>query len=129
MKAQMRIIDNKKVCITDDEFRFYNNLCREYDRPNFKGESLFVDHFESDDDGIIVFVKPPSKRYSSLEVYTFIVSLMVNQHLRVMREQTESFVKEAKAAHIKMLEDMEKKKNELDEKFDKLQKSLVEGNR
>ncbi|NJO18721.1 MAG: hypothetical protein HC877_24275 [Thioploca sp.] len=66
-----RIIDHKAIDMTDDEFRLYNQICRSYDRTNFKGEDLFKDHFESNNDGIILFVRPPNKKYSSLEVYTF----------------------------------------------------------
>lgn len=93
----IRIIDNKKIDLTADEYKAYKDLCRSYDRPNFKGEELFKDHFIANNEGIIVFVKPPHKRYSSLEVFCFLISIMNNQHMRIHYEQVESLVKEAKA--------------------------------
>jgi hypothetical protein len=92
----MRIIDNKKVSMTNDEFMFYEEICKGYDRPNFKGKDLFQDHFEVNDDGIIVFVKPPYKKYSSMEVFTFLISLMVNQQLRISQDQVVTLIGEAK---------------------------------
>jgi len=99
-----RIIDNKKLEITNDEYRAYQELCKAYDRDNFKGEELFKDHFEVNEHGIIIFVKPPSQRYSSLEVFCFLLSIMQNQHIRIMYEQNKSLMKES-AQHIKKLRD------------------------
>jgi hypothetical protein len=99
--TQAFIIDHKKVLITHQEHDYYKKLCREYDRANFKGEELFSDHFETNEHGIIIFVKPPSKKYSSLEIYTFLLSLMQNQHLRLMHDQVETFIREGKEAIVK----------------------------
>jgi hypothetical protein len=93
--AMVRIIDNKKVLMTPDEHALYQEICKAYDRPNFNGKDLFQDHFEVNDNGIILFVKPPHKKYSSLEVFTFLISLQVNQQLRIAQEQVFSLVKEA----------------------------------
>jgi hypothetical protein len=95
-RTVMRIIDNKKVSMTNDEFSFYEEICNGYDRPNFKGKDLFQDHFEVNDDGIIIFVKPPYKKYSSMEVFTFLISLMVNQQLRISQDQVITLIGEAK---------------------------------
>ena len=92
----IRIVDHKKIELSNDEFAAYESLCRSYDRPNFKGEELFKDHFEVNNHGVIIFVRPPHKRYSSLEVYCFLISIMVNQHLRVVHEQTQTLVTEAR---------------------------------
>lgn len=81
--------------MTPDEFRFYNEICKGYDRPNFQGKELFQDHFETNDEGIIIFVKPPHKKYSSMEVFTFLISLQVNQQLRIAQDQIQSLVSEA----------------------------------
>ena len=96
VRTVTRIIDNKKVSMTNDEFTFYEEICKGYDRPNFKGKDLFQDHFEVNDDGIIVFVKPPYKKYSSMEVFTFLISLMVNQQLRISQDQVITMIGEAK---------------------------------
>jgi septal ring factor EnvC (AmiA/AmiB activator) len=81
--------------MTPDEYKYFEEICQGYDRPNFQGKDLFQDHFESNDSGIIVFVKPPHKKYSSMEVFTFLISVQVNQQLRLAREQVEALVKEA----------------------------------
>lgn len=85
----MYIIDNKKIDLTTDEWDMYENICRSYDRPNFKGEELFKDLFETDDNGIIIFLKPPSIRFTSMEVYLFLMSLFQYQHLRLMHKQVD----------------------------------------
>jgi len=91
----IRIIDHKKVLMTPDEYSLYEEICKAYDRPNFNGKDLFQDHFETNEAGIILFVKPPHKKYSSMEVFTFLVSLQVNQQLRLAQDQVFSLVKEA----------------------------------
>lgn len=77
----LRIIDNKRIDITDDEFKVYEELCASYDKPNFKGADLFKNLFESDKNGRIIFLKPPTS-YTSMEVCMFMVNVMVHQHLR-----------------------------------------------
>ena len=99
----IRVIDHKKVELTDDEFAMYQKICRSYDRPNFKGEDLFSEHFNSNDDGIITFVLPPSKKYTTMEVFCFLISIMVNQHLRLVHKQTDILVKETKEAIDKLI--------------------------
>lgn len=94
----------------------YEEICKANDRPSFKGSSLFEDHFEVNGEGIITFVKPPHKKYSSMEVYCFLISIMVNQHIRIIHDQTNMLVKEA-----------EKKFNELYKVTeDKLNKKIEE---
>ena len=113
------IVDSKFVEFTPDEFEMYNNICASYDRPNFKGKELFVDHFESDENGIILFVKPPSKKYSSLEVYCFLVSVMNNQHLRVMHKQSSAMIEDVK-------KNFEAQARAMDDKFSMMQKQIDE---
>jgi hypothetical protein len=93
-----RIIDHKRVDMSDDEWKLYEKICKSYNRPNFEGKSLFEQHFEVNDAGIIVFVLPPQKKRTSLEVYCFLTSVMVNQHTRLMHAQVEALVREAKQA-------------------------------
>jgi len=82
-----RIIDNKKIEMTEDEWGLYVKICQSYTDLQNKGEDLFIDLFEADDNGIITFLKPPSKRRSTLEVFLFLMSLMQHQHLRLMHAQ------------------------------------------
>jgi hypothetical protein len=79
----LRIIDNKRLDLTDSEWQLYQNICKSYDRSNFKGSDLFTDLFETDNNGVIIFLKPPTSRYSSMEVYMFLVTVMIHQHLGV----------------------------------------------
>ena len=91
-----RIINHKRVEMTNEEFEMYQAICKSYDRPNFKGEELFIDLFETNSDGIITFVRPADKRQFSMEVYCFMLSVMVNQHLRVSHETVQALVSETK---------------------------------
>jgi hypothetical protein len=126
----IRIIDNKKVLMTPDEYRYFEEICQGYDRPNFQGKDLFQDHFESNDSGIIIFVKPPHKKYSSMEVFTFLVSLQVNQQLRLAQEQMETLIKEAENKLRETLDESAKLKEELkslNEEVERLKEKYVKG--
>lgn len=109
----IRIIDHKKVDITDTEYKMYTNICRSYDdaQANRKGEDLFKDHFEVDNNGIIIFVKPPQRYYSSLEVFCFLISIMQNQHIRNIHKLADQLVEDTKSAISKLLEE---KKSEVE---------------
>jgi hypothetical protein len=67
----------------------YQKIVKSYTSLTNRGEDLFIDLFESDDNGIIMFLKPPSKRQTSLEVFLFLMSLMQHQHLRLMQKQVD----------------------------------------
>ena len=95
--------------MTDDEWGMYSGICRSYDRPSFKGEELFRDLFETDDNGIIIFLKPPSNRHTSMEVVIFMINVMAHQHLRCMHKEVSDICFQ-----------MKEKINELDEKMQKL---------
>lgn len=125
MAQNISIIDNKKVSMTPDERKMYESICEGYNRPNFQGKDLFQDHFETNDSGIIVLVKPPHKKYSSMEVFTFLVSLQVNQHLRLAQEQIVSLISEAeKKINEKIIEtnNLEKEIQSLKEEVEQLKK-------
>jgi hypothetical protein len=79
-----RIIDNKKVEITEDEWSLYQKIVKSYNSITNKGEDLFIDLFEVDENGIIIFLKPPSKRQTSFEVFLFLMALQQQQHIRIM---------------------------------------------
>jgi len=81
----IRIINNKKIDLTEDEYKLYQDICATYDNPPLtKGESMFYNLFETDDNGIIQFIKPPSDRYCSLEVFLFVVAVFQQQHARLI---------------------------------------------
>jgi hypothetical protein len=92
----IRIVDNKRVEMTDDEWGMYNQIVKSYTDITGKGEDLFIDLFEANDEGILVFLKPPTKRRTSLEVFLFLMALMQHQHLRLMHQQIDQIVAELK---------------------------------
>lgn len=70
------------VEMTADEWKLYENICKSYDEPPaVKGSDMFRDLFVSNEDGLIVYLIPP-KRMITMEVYLFVVNLMIQQHLR-----------------------------------------------
>lgn len=104
-----RIIDNKKVDLTDDEFLLYQKICESYSA--YGGSVLFSDLFESDKDGIIIFLKPPSKKHTSFEIFLYLMSVMSNQHLRCMHKEVDDICSQ-----------MKQKMSEIEDKLEKLQK-------
>lgn len=100
----VKIIDNKKVEMTEDEWALYLEICKSYNRQNFKGEELFRELFETDDAGIIIFLKPPSHRHTSMEVFLFMASLMQHQHIRKMHKKVDDLCIELKEKVSKLLE-------------------------
>ncbi len=99
----LRIIDNKRIDLTDDEFKLYQDICRSYDQPpNIFGADLFKDLFETDDRGFIVFLRPPKERMISMEIYMFLVSIMIHQHIGSSCTQVETLISEAKTLFEQM---------------------------
>ena len=92
----IRVVDNKKLDMTEDEWNMYNKIVASYTTIGNKGEDLFIDLFESNDNGIIVFLKPPTRRHTSLEVFLFLTALMTQQHLRQMYRQIEEAIADLK---------------------------------
>lgn len=92
----IRVVNNRKLEMTDDEWEMYQKIVQSYTDVTGKGEDLFIDLFEANDDGIIIFLKPPSKRRTSLEVFLFLMALMQHQHLRLMHIQIDEVVAEIK---------------------------------
>lgn len=123
-KADMlRIIDNKRIALTDSEFALYQEICRSYDGPKFKGEELFKDLFETDKHGIIVFLRPPNKSHTSMEVFMFLVSVMIHQHLGTACAEVHNLISENKSL-LKQVADLPNKVAELEEKIKYLESKL-----
>lgn len=93
----IHVVDNKKVDMTSDEWTLYQKICKSYSIPPNKGEDMFIDLFETDDEGIIMFLKPPSKRGTSFEVFMFLMALQQQQHIRLMYNQVEDICQQLKA--------------------------------
>lgn len=75
--------------MTNDEWSLYDKIVKSYTTLTNKGEDLFIDLFETDDHGIIIFLKPPSKRQTSFEVFLFLMALQQQQHIRLMYQQVD----------------------------------------
>lgn len=113
----LRIINNKRIDLTDDEFKLYQQICRSYDAPpNIKGEDLFQGLFETDKSGIIIFLKPPTQKYTSMEVYMFLVTIMVHQHIGSACREAEELIIDGR----KVIEDGKKVIKECKEVLEKL---------
>lgn len=110
----MKVIDNKKIDLTDDEWKMYQSIVKSYTTLTNKGEDLFMDLFETDESGIIIFLKPPSKRQTSFEVFLFLMSVMAHQHLRRIYKETGSIANQFKDK----MKELDAKIKLLDEKLD-----------
>ena len=123
MTEQMHIIDNKKVLITDDEWRLYQEICKSLDDPPaFQGKQFFQNLFKSNDQGMIQFLRPPVNT-CTFEVFLFMVSIMVHQRLREaakvvgeMKVATESRIGEAARTMNDRIAALEKRIAELEGK-------------
>jgi len=115
----MRVIDNKKVDLTNDEWNMYQKIVKSYTTLTNKGEDLFMDLFETDDAGIIIYLKPPSKRQTSFEVYLFLMSIMQHQHIRLMYKEVGNIASQFK----EKMKELDTKIKLLDEKLETDSKS------
>lgn len=97
----LRVIDNKRIDLTNDEWTMYQKIVASYTTMSNKGEDLFMELFETDEHGIIMFLKPPSKRQTSFEVFLFLMAVQQQQHIRIMYDQVADICKQMKD---KMLE-------------------------
>lgn len=113
----LRIIDNKRVELTDSEWKIYHKICKSYDRRNFSGKDLFKGLFETDENGIIICLIPPISKYSSMEVFMFLASVMIHQHLGLAVRQTDS-----------LAEEMRVKMSQLDKRMAEMDKIIAKGN-
>lgn len=104
----IRVIDNKRVDLTNDEDRMYRKIVASYTSLTNKGEDLFIDLFETDDNGIIIFLKPPSKRQTSFEVFLFLMSIQQHQHLRLMQNEVSDICNQMKQKMIEVDEKIQK---------------------
>ena len=110
----LRLINNKRIDLTQEEFNLYEQLCKTYSRDHFDGKDLFIDLFETDETGMIIFLKPPSSTFS-MEIVIFLQNIMTHQHLRKIYKE-----------HDMALAELEKSKNELKNLLNELRKASSE---
>lgn len=92
----IRIVANKKIDMSDDEYALYKNISQSYDDEGYSSDNLFSDLFETDDDGIIIFLRPPRKKATTIEIFLFLTGLMTQQHLRMNYLQIEDLANQIK---------------------------------
>lgn len=83
----MRIVNNRKLDMTSDEGTIYDNIVKSNTTATNNGEDLFIDLFETNEEGIILFLRPPDKRQTTMQVWLFLMSLQQHQHLRQMYKE------------------------------------------
>lgn len=92
----IRVVCNMKLDLTNDEWGLYQNIVKSYTVGQNKGEDMFIDLFVSDEQGLIKFIKPPSKRQTSLEVYLYLLTIQQAQQLRQINKQVDDMVGQIK---------------------------------
>lgn len=92
-KTPLRIIANRRISLTDDEFNEYNRIVEAYSKNQMDGKVLFDDLFETDQEGLLIFLKAPKKMFS-FEVVVFLQNVMINQHLRKIYTEHDDVLKE-----------------------------------
>jgi hypothetical protein len=87
MDTGIRILHNKKVSMTEEEYNDYQGIAQSYDRANFKGEDLFKGLFHTDDAGMITKIGIPSGHQVSMEIFLFVCALYEHQKMRMWEER------------------------------------------
>jgi hypothetical protein len=88
----LRLLDNKRIDMTNEEYDLYEKICNSYP----KGKDLFRGLFETDGEGVIMFLIPPEKEFS-MEVVMFLQNLMLQQHLRRIYKEHNAALAELKS--------------------------------
>jgi len=103
----LRIIDNKRVEITESEFQLYDEICKSFSKDNFDGKFLFKNLFETDGEGIITFLRAPTTTFS-MEIVIFLQNLMVRQHLTRIYKEHDLALDELKKTNLEVKDLIEK---------------------
>lgn len=98
----IRIIDHRPVDLTEEEYAMYQSIVSSYNTHSNNGADLFCDLFESDGNGIITILKPPTKQRTTLEVFLFLMAVSQNQHLRLMHAQVDDIVRQFKEKMVEV---------------------------
>ncbi len=111
---RIHVIDNKRIMMTDDEWKLYEAICEaNSDPPHQNGKDFFANLFEVDANGMIVYLRPPTK-ICSFEVFLFVMSLMTHQHLRDSHKQVSNAVARMEQRLTDLTKKVEDKLTELD---------------
>ena len=74
----IRAVGNKKVDLSNDEYKYLVKLEEVFGKESFNG------CFSSDSKGMITFVSPPLDRVVPMPVLFFLLNLSFNQRLRYL---------------------------------------------
>ena len=85
----IRSIDYKKIDLTDIEYKYYQDLVKQYG-----GTKYFSDLFETDNNGIVTIIKP--EKETVWAVLFFLQNIMINQQLRSNNHRLEVIEKQLK---------------------------------
>jgi len=79
-----KVIDYKKVDMSDLEFDYYKNLVKIFSDKdkNISGDIYFKDSFEIDNDGFITLIK--TEKNMPWAILFFLQNLMISQRLRII---------------------------------------------
>jgi len=101
----LRIIANRRIELTEDEWKYYQEMCNHY----ISGKELFNNLFETNESGLITFLRPPDGKFS-MEVVLFLQNIMVHQYVRKMYREHQEVLNELKSELQKISSKVEPKK-------------------
>ena len=100
-----KVIDYKKIDISNDEYNYYKHLVEVFsdEEKNIKGTIYFKDLFDVDKSGLITLIK--TEKSVPWAILFFVQQLMVSQRLRFVDDINKALKKFDK--RLKKLEDKE----------------------
>jgi hypothetical protein len=79
----MKVIDHKKIDITDEEYEYYKEIVKYFTKDNNDGTEFFHDLFDVDSNGFITIIKPKLSFPVPWAVLFFLQQVMISQRLRL----------------------------------------------
>lgn len=101
-----KVIDYKKVNMSEDEFNYYKYLVEIFSDKDTKGSVYFKDLFDVDKNGFITLIK--TEKSIPWAILFFMQQLMLSQRLRLIDKINENLNKFDK--RLKKLENIKEKK-------------------
>ena len=77
----IRAVGNKRLELSDSEFYYYNSLVSQF------GTKDFVGLFDTDKNGILTSITPPTDSPIHIGVVYFVLNVMMNQRVRMLDEE------------------------------------------
>lgn len=77
----IRAVGNKRLNLSDSEYDYYKKLQDEF------GQQKFLKLFDTDKNGFIISVTPPTDAVTPIGVIFFILNVMMNQRVRILDEK------------------------------------------